>query len=118
MRTRTFQWSCENVALRRVAARQPVSRSRSVRERLKRGLACNLFLGLVMLFGLMDAGFAQAPSFSWATKGGGPNQDYGRGLAIDGMGNTYVAGNFYQSATFGNITLTGDSVDQLAFVAK
>ena len=71
-----------------------------------------------MLFGLMEAGVAQAPSFSWATKGGGPSQDYVRGLASDGMGNTYVAGNFYQSATFGNITLTGDSVDQLAFIAK
>src|SRR2546428_3626445 len=51
---------------------------------------------------------AQSPSFSWANKGGGPEQDYGRGVAIDSAGNVYVAGTFHgASATFGGVTLIG-----------
>ena len=54
---------------------------------------------------------AQVPNFSWANRAGGPNSNYGQSLTVDGAGNVYVVGSFFGSASFGSITLTGDTAD-------
>ena len=41
----------------------------------------------------------------WAKKAGGEGNDRGNGIAIDALGNIYVTGTFYQSATFNNTTI-------------
>ena len=40
-------------------------------------------------------------SWLWAVKAGGTSIDYARGIAIDSLGNSYVAGHFDGVATFG-----------------
>ena len=42
----------------------------------------------------------------WAKKAGGEGNDRGNGIAIDALGNIYVTGTFYQSATFNNTTIS------------
>ncbi|MFA6545189.1 MAG: immunoglobulin domain-containing protein [Limisphaerales bacterium] len=41
----------------------------------------------------------------WATSGGGDGSDVGNGIAVDAAGNSYVAGYFTSTATFGTNTL-------------
>jgi hypothetical protein len=50
----------------------------------------------------LDAGGA----FSWATRAGGVERDYGTAVALDGAGNTYLAASFRARADFGSTTLT------------
>src|ERR1043166_1971979 len=54
---------------------------------------------------------AQVPNFSWANRAGGPKSNYGQSLTVDGAGNLYIVGSFFGSASFGSITLTGDTAD-------
>ena len=42
----------------------------------------------------------------WAVSGGGTSSDYLYGVAVDGAGDVVAAGHFYNSATFGGVTLT------------
>ncbi|SHJ58508.1 Por secretion system C-terminal sorting domain-containing protein [Hymenobacter daecheongensis DSM 21074] len=44
---------------------------------------------------------AQAQAFQWNQQAGGAAADEGRGVAVDGQGNAYVAGLFRGAATFG-----------------
>ena len=60
---------------------------------------------------------AQSPTYRWATKSGGPANDYGYGIAVDGGGNSYVAGSFNSSATFGANNVTSSGGDDI-FIAK
>ena len=59
----------------------------------------------------------------WAEQAGGDSSDEGLGIAVDGLGNSYVTGQFQGSATFGEeiteVTLdTGSSFDRNIFIAK
>ncbi|MET3542539.1 Tfp pilus assembly major pilin PilA, partial [Pontibacter aydingkolensis] len=56
-------------------------------------------------------------SVLWAQRAGGANTDVGTGVAIDGFGNAYVTGYFYDPATFGSTTLTSAGGADM-FVAK
>jgi hypothetical protein len=57
----------------------------------------------------------------WAKRAGGPTQESGWGIAVDGIGNSYVTGNFGGTATFGegtnSITLTSTGTRDI-FVAR
>jgi hypothetical protein len=63
---------------------------------------------------------AAAPPFEWANVTGTPNDVYGRAMAVDAGGNTYLTGSFDGTATFGstNITSSGGSNRPDIFVAK
>jgi hypothetical protein len=68
-------------------------------------------------FDIFVAKYATNGVFQWVNQAGGGNMDIGWGIAIDGVGNSYVTGNFMSAATFGNTTLTAAS-DTDIFVAK
>jgi len=53
----------------------------------------------------------------WAKQAGGTDDDYGKGIAVDDNGNSYITGYFYSSATFGTTTLTSSGYEDI-FVAK
>lgn len=61
--------------------------------------------------------FAQAPDWSTVSSAGGTGSDRGTCVAMDAAGNSYVAGYFYEEATFGSITLSSSLYKEL-FVAK
>ena len=63
------------------------------------------------------AAHAQAPIFAWANRAGGTAIDYGRDIAVDGNGNSYITGSFQGSATFGSTTLTSSGNSDV-FIAK
>ena len=56
----------------------------------------------------------------WAVQVGGPDFDYGTGIALDGAGNAYLSGYFYGTAIFGSQSLvaSGGESDADIFVAK
>ena len=51
--------------------------------------------------------FAQDISYNWALAGGGANADRAASITSDATGNVYATGVFQETATFGNVTLTG-----------
>jgi hypothetical protein len=55
--------------------------------------------------------------FQWATRAGGILSDVGASIAIDTAGNTYITGNFSDTAVFGSSTFISTGGDD-AFVAK
>ncbi|MCK9611159.1 MAG: SBBP repeat-containing protein [Candidatus Cloacimonas sp.] len=61
--------------------------------------------------------FAQNEDWLWAKQAGGTSNDYGRSIAVDDNGNSYVTGDFAESATFGTTTLTSSGYDDI-YVAK
>ncbi|MHB1278737.1 MAG: SBBP repeat-containing protein [Bacteroidia bacterium] len=50
-------------------------------------------------------GNVNAQTWQWVTKAGGIENDYCNGIAVDNMGNSYITGTFYDSASFGSTTL-------------
>lgn len=61
--------------------------------------------------------FASAHTFSWAERAGGIDSDYGYSIAVDSDGNSYVAGSFEGTATFGETVLNSAGSNDI-FVAK
>jgi gliding motility-associated-like protein len=52
----------------------------------------------------------------WAVKAGGTGADRAYAVTVDNNGNAYITGYFYNTATFGTITVTGSDRD--VFAAK
>ncbi len=82
-----------------------------------------LFVALLIAALLAPLGVSlHAQNLEWAKRAGGTDFDEGRRIAVDGAGNSYVTGSFYDSATFGpgeanETTLTSAGSADL-FVAK
>lgn len=55
--------------------------------------------------------------FQWAVKAGGSGSDRALSIKTDAVGNSYITGFFYGTATFGTQTLTSSGVQDV-FVAK
>jgi len=62
---------------------------------------------------------AQAPDWLWAKQAGGSSDDWGKSIAVDDNGNTYVTG-YFESPTlsFGNLPPLSNSGGRDIFVAK
>ncbi len=73
-----------------------------------------ILLGLLLIAVCV---FAQAPDWQWATQAGGSTNDVGKAITIDNAGNSYVTGNFKDTATFGSYSLSS-SGDYDIFIAK
>ena len=56
-------------------------------------------------------------NWQWATKAGGSGWDYGYGITIADLGNTYVTGGFQGTSSFGSYSLTSNGGYDI-FVAK
>ncbi len=56
-------------------------------------------------------------SLVWARQAGGPGDDYGHSIAVDGLGNIYVTGIFDSTANFGGVSLTSMGGEDI-FIAK
>ena len=78
------------------------------------------FLGLLLTGLFANMGLGQ--ELDWARQAGGIGRDDGRDIAVDGAGNSYVIGNFSDTATFGpqesNQTILTSAEDPDVFVAK
>jgi len=61
--------------------------------------------GLTLLFAVCRTCHAQAPPFDWVREGGGTDNDMAYQVAVDSIGNLYVSGSFFATATFGGVTL-------------
>jgi len=49
---------------------------------------------------------AQEPAITWVNPAGGPGEDFGWSVAVDGGTNVFVTGHFTAPATFGNTNLS------------
>jgi hypothetical protein len=63
------------------------------------------------------AKYDSAGTMVWAKKAGLVFDDSGNGIALDSNGNAYVAGTFYDSATFDSTNILGNGVEEI-FLAK
>lgn len=82
------------------------------------GIAQEVSQGLTDVF---VSKFSPAGDFVWGRAFGGLREDYGASLAVDGLGDVYVTGEFYDSADFdpgvGMFVLT-DRNNRCAFASK
>ena len=60
---------------------------------------------------------AQIPNYAWAKQAGGLNYSNGNAIVTDAAGNSYVAGYFNNTVTFGATTLSGNG-NSCMFIAK
>ncbi|MBS1586297.1 MAG: T9SS type A sorting domain-containing protein [Bacteroidetes bacterium] len=65
-----------------------------------------LILIAVWSFALFSITTARSQTWQWAKSSAGHSNDYAGGLDIDEQGNSYIAGKFYDSVSFGATTLT------------
>lgn len=55
------------------------------------------------------AKYTASGNLLWAKQAGGTGSDRGDGIALDGNGNSYIAGTFYDTASFGSITIISNA---------
>ncbi len=55
--------------------------------------------------------------WEWAVQAGGSSPDQARGIGTDALGNCYLTGSFYDTASFGGFSLTSEGVGDI-FAAK
>src|SRR5688572_29378251 len=67
-------------------------------------LAAFTFLSVYLLH-------AQAPPYQWAKRAGAYNGEIANTIYVDGAGNSYITGTFYDTCRFGSITLLGASLN-------
>lgn len=58
-----------------------------------------------------------AGNWNWAASCGGPNDDYGNGIAADNSGNCHATGSFLNTGVFGDISLPTHGSDDI-YAAK
>lgn len=75
-----------------------------------------LFLAVALFLG--DQARAEAPAFRWAIRGGSDHYDYGTGIAVDNLGNTFVTGYFRGKLEFENFPSLEGKGEADIFVAK
>ncbi len=66
---------------------------------------------------LFVSGLNSDLNWEFAIGAGGTSEDEGTGIAIDNSSNIYITGNFYQTAYFGENSITSNG-DKDAFIAK
>ncbi len=69
----------------------------------------------VLLIFIFSLSFAQ--TWQWAKYAGGTNLDYGNAIIVDAIGNSYITGYFYGSATFQSTNITSNGYGDV-FLAK
>src|SRR5262249_45829093 len=62
-------------------------------------------------YDILVAQLNRAGDVQWARSFGGSKFDYANGLAVDGSGNVYLAGDFEGTANFGTATFTSGGFD-------
>lgn len=100
------------VTTRGAAGRPPFTRHR-IWSKISRLLAC-----VAGVLGLASTVVGEAPIFSWTAKGGGPNADFARSIAVDGGGNVLLVGSYYESANFGGASLAASINKYSAYLVK
>jgi hypothetical protein len=63
------------------------------------------------------AKYDNAGNFQWASRAGGTGEDYGRNIAVDGTGNSYITGTFRDLANFDSTMLTSNGAEDV-FIAR
>ena len=81
---------------------------------MKHTITTAFFLSLIVF------GFSQSvvPHFDWVKQAGGGYTNYGKSIAVDANGNSYIAGYFRGTANFGGITISAADYSVSAFIAK
>jgi len=87
------------------------------RDFQRRSMAISIVLAVFLY-----CGTALGQNVQWAKRAGGTDEDYGYGVAVDGLGNSYVTGSFFGTTTFGlgeaNETTLNSPGNYDMFVAK
>jgi hypothetical protein len=63
------------------------------------------------------AKYDAAGNFQWAERAGSSGEDFGRNVAVDDSGNSYITGSFKDVASFGSTTLTSIGMEDI-FIAS
>jgi len=68
-------------------------------------------------YDIFIAKFDSRGNFIWVKKAGGSGYEYGKSIAADAFGNTYITGSFQGNCSFGSISLTSSGNSDI-FIAK
>lgn len=94
-----------------------LSRLASRSSRLNKSKWLTVLAAAACLLGTCSASAQFAPTFAWAQRAGSTIPDEANAVAVDPVGNIYVAGWFGTNASFGNTILPGSATYDL-FLTK